>query len=318
MKNITVLFFFLLIKFQATAQLFDRTKEGPAIRSYVLRLGAMQDRPLSDIIDSFRAQKYDEIKMTYAIYSWIAENIAFDSRGFKNPNKAVHTTTATLKNRMATGEGYAYLFQTMCDVAGIKCYTIHGIAKTHPIQIGRSDGIPAHSWNMVLIKNMLLFIDVTWGAGATDVKGNGFIKEFTDAWFFTNKDLFLMSHYSKDKNSPLPAGQMIAKADFLRAPVVYKAAVSLDIFPSPTVKGKIRGRKGAVKTLDFALRNSNVTIRNVSVVTMFGEISIPVKQYEDILVVDIPFAEAGEYGFTLKINGANAYGFMTSVSENER
>src|SRR5690606_26946739 len=142
---------------QARAQLFDRINEGPPIRNYVLRLGAMQDRPLSDIIDSFRAQKYDEIKMTYAIYTWIAENISFDSKSFRHPNKNITTTTVTLKNRTATREGYANLFKTMCDVAGIKCYKTEGLIKAHPVEILRPDAPSGHYWNIVLIKNYLLF-----------------------------------------------------------------------------------------------------------------------------------------------------------------
>lgn len=320
MKNAIVLVFFLLIKIQAGAQLFDRIKEGPPIRNYVLHLGAMQDRPLIDIIDSFRSQKYNEIKMTYAIYTWVAENITFDSRGFRHPGKDISTTTATLKNRTATSEGYANLFKTLCDVAGIKCYTIEGLAKAHPAEITRPDKLPRHYWNMVFIKNYLLFIDVTWAAGSTDAKGKNFYKEFTDAWFFTNKDLFFMSHFTKDKNSPIPPDQLPSKSEFLRAPIVYKAAVAFDIHPSPTIKGKIRGRKGKMKTLDFVLPNEDVLpkIHHVSIVTKYGETPIPIKRYENILVVDIPFEEAGEYAVILKVNGVNAYGFIASVSDNKR
>lgn len=320
MKNAIVLLFFLLIKIQACAQLFDRTNEGPPIRSYVLHLGAMQNRPLSDIIDSFRSQKYDEIKMTYAIYTWIAENIAFDSKGFRHPDKNISTTTATLKNRTATSEGYANLFKTLCDVAGIKCYIIEGFAKAHPAEIARPDKLPKHYWNMVLIRNYLLFIDATWAAGSTDAKGKNFYKEFTDAWFFTNKDFFFMSHFTKDKNNPVPSYQLPSRSEFLRAPIVYKAAIAFDIRPSPTIKGKIRGRKGKVTTLDFVLPNEEArpNIHHVSIVTKYGETPIPIKRYANILVVDIPFAEAGEYSVILKVNRVNAYGFMASVSDNKR
>jgi hypothetical protein len=100
----------------------------------------------------------------------------------------------------------------------------------------------------------------------------------------------------------------------VRGPVVYKDAVRLQVYPAATVRGKLRGRVNKVKTLDFELRNENIPIRQVTVIAKGKEIVLPLKKYENVLVVDIPFEEEGEYPVILKVNGAKVYGFIANVS----
>lgn len=300
---------------KAPAQLFDRLNEGVPIRSYVSYLGNMQDRPLQDLIDSFRSQKYDEIKMTYAIYYWITRNIVFDTKAFHHPNKNNITASSALKTRKTTAEGYTAVFKTLCDVAGIKCYTVKGYVKTDPLDIGITDKLTEHAWNIVRIKNILLFIDPTLGAGNIDHKRKNFTPEYHDGWFLTNKDLFFLDHYSNDKSNPISAKQAPDKATFKTSPVVYNDAIVMNIFPSATVKGKLRGREGKTKTIDLEINNNDLQIRTASIVANGTEIPIEVKGYDNILVLDIPFNKAGDYPIILKLNDKNVFGFLAHVTK---
>ena len=301
---------------KCNAQIFDRLNDGVPIKNYASGLGAMQDRPLSNIIDSFKAQNYDEVKLTYAIYAWIALNISFDSKAFHKKEKANSTTSATLKRRKASSEGYANLFQTMCDVAGIRCYTIEGLAKIHPKEILNITDKNKHFWNVVLIKNLLLFIDVTWAAGETDENRKNFEQEYSDAWFLTNKDIFLLSRYTNDKNNPVPADKLPSKVEFSKAPIVYRTAVPLSIYPTPTTKGKIRGRVGKTTTIYFEMRDESVAINSVELVAKGNITQVPANRFDNgTLSVDINFKESGNYPIYILVRGKKIYGFMANVSK---
>lgn len=318
-KAFSFLFLFcFLSSAYVNAQLFDRLTDGAPIRSYVKRLGPMQDRPLQDMIDSFRRQQYDEIKMTYAIYYWVAQNIRFDPKAFHHRNRSTVNASAALRTRKTTSEGYAAVFQTLCDVAGIKCYTIKGWVKAHPEDIGVTNDRTEHDWNVVMIKNLLLLIDPTLAAGHTDYKRKSFEQEYADGWFFTTKDFFFLNHFSKDKKSPIPSELLPDKLSFNTTPVVYDAAIVMNLLPSATTRGKLRGTKGKTKTIDIEMRNRDLNIFRIAVLENGRETEISLKTYENILVVDIPLNEAGEYPMILKINNKNVFGFMANVSDRKK
>src|SRR6266496_1666864 len=110
-----------------------------------------------------------------SIFRWITDNIAFNVKSFQNHGRVSSAdywleedddTSAVLKplnervaeivlkRRTAVCDGYARLFKTLCDCAGIRCEIITGYAKTNINRIGvqfRSN----HKWNAV-------FIDSNW------------------------------------------------------------------------------------------------------------------------------------------------------------
>jgi len=316
--------YFLLIVLVSTvgskihAQLFDRVKDGIPIVQYVNHLGAMQNRPLQDIIDSFRSQKYDEIKMSYAIYAWVAKHIRFDCKGYHHPKTANNTTTATLQNRTATSEGYANLFKTLCDVANIECYRVKGFVKQYPRDLVKFKDNNYHYWNVLVIRNMFLYIDVTLAAGETDEHKRTFFPDYSDAWFLTNKDIFQLSHFTKDPNNPIPSDLLPTKQEFLKAPVVYKSAIILDMVAAVTVKGNLKGIFNKTKALDFEWRNPEMILNSIVVVEKGEEIALPVERHEIYLSIEIPFKYTGEYPVFLKANGANVYCFMANVPKSHK
>ncbi|HET6996333.1 MAG TPA: transglutaminase domain-containing protein, partial [Chitinophagaceae bacterium] len=102
-----------------------------------------------------------------AIFRWIADNISYNVRIHRNRNTYVYeqpddddtgriikplnlrVAETVLKRKMAICDGYARLFKTMCDNAGIPCEIITGYAR---LGWNRRTGFSSnHTWNAVYI-----------------------------------------------------------------------------------------------------------------------------------------------------------------------
>ena len=62
------------------------------------------------------------------VYSWITENIAYDTHQLEEGNK-YYSPEQTLRRKKALCYGYSELFHEMCEVLGIESYIIYGYCK---------------------------------------------------------------------------------------------------------------------------------------------------------------------------------------------
>ena len=312
MKKLLLVLFISLISTSGFSQKIDRISLGTTVGKFIQDVGPMKNYPLKSIVDTFKTQGYDEVKMVYAIYRWIASNIQFDTWAYHHPRQANHTPSAALNTRKGTEEGYANLFQTMCDMARVHCVKIAGHAKAFPETIGKLDDRDKHIWNAVKIKNTWYNIDVTWGAGSTDIKRKEFKKAFTDAWFFTEKESFFLSHFPADKIWQL-TDNPINKLSFAHAPVIGQSSIIYDVHFPEGMRGKIKGREKVCKPLIFEIENAD-KIGKVEVdldgMVLPAEFTI----FDNRLLVEIPFNKDGKYPVFIQINGKPAFGFFAEVT----
>lgn len=141
-----------------------------------------------------------------AIYGWIIQNVRYDpkeyevfnysfkdyrERNAKEENTRNKTIARTLKKGIAVCEGYAMLFEKLCELQGIKNYLVRGDIKTSFDDIGR-EFKRVHMWNVAFIEGKPYLFDATWGAGRYNQK---FIKEPSYYWYKTDPTLFVKSHY---------------------------------------------------------------------------------------------------------------------------
>ena len=68
-----------------------------------------------------------------------------------------------LKRKQTVCAGYARLFKTLCDFAGIKSEIITGYAKTNLMSSRQFKC--NHNWNAVLIDSNWYLLDATWASG---------------------------------------------------------------------------------------------------------------------------------------------------------
>ena len=152
-----------------------------------------------------------------SIFKWVTDNIAYNVKSFQNRARTSSTdywleedddTSAVLKplnervaeivlkRRTAVCDGYARLFKTLCDYAGIRCETITGYAKTNLNRTGvqfKSN----HKWNAVFIDSNWCLLDATWASGYINYRDE-FEREYNAHYFLTPPDEFILDHYPED------------------------------------------------------------------------------------------------------------------------
>ncbi|MEY8333214.1 InlB B-repeat-containing protein, partial [Lachnospiraceae bacterium 47-T17] len=119
-------------------------------------------------------------------------------------------------------QGYALLFDKMCEEAGVASYIMSGMGYPNGSQKGEG-----HGWNFVKIDDKWYFIDVTWDDGENKTEKNYYHK-----YFLCGKDEFLKSHkpepffYGKDKYPNFCVCPSYEVLDF--ASEKYRLTISFD------------------------------------------------------------------------------------------
>jgi Transglutaminase-like superfamily len=147
-----------------------------------------------------------------SIFSWITEHISY--RVKKNYRNNVYTTAipvmdtikwktandivaeTVLNNKSAFCDGYARLFKTLCDYAGLRSAIIVGYARSG--MYGKLKFNCNHTWNAVYIDSVWRLLDVTWASGYTSYRGDEFIKNYNEYYFLTAPEDFISDHYPDD------------------------------------------------------------------------------------------------------------------------
>ena len=235
---IFILSIFGVISFSAFSQDYER------IDATILLYPTRFDSPesLSNFIS--RDFKTDEEKVR-AMYSWIIQNISYDPneykqfdytfKNYRERNQKEEETRKnlikrTLQKGIAVCEGYAMLFEKLCELQGIRNYLVRGDTKTNFNDIGRTFA-KNHMWNVVYIEGMPYLFDLTWGAG----KYNGkFIKEPTYFYYKTPPQLFFRSHYP-DMYEDAFIEKRISREEFSNRPLLIDNQLTLEDIETPKV-----------------------------------------------------------------------------------
>ncbi len=155
----------------------------------------------------------DRDKVT-SIFRWITENITYNIRPFYNANlfsdkhkydddtgalKPLSERVAieVLEKRIALCDGYARLFKTLCDYAGIKSEIILGYADGGMAH-KRLKFTSNHRWNAVYLDSAWYLLDVTWASGFVTYSSNDFIQNYDNKYFLTPAKDFIRDHYPED------------------------------------------------------------------------------------------------------------------------
>ncbi|MWW26820.1 transglutaminase domain-containing protein [Algibacter lectus] len=174
----------------------DFTKIDEYARSIIYN----SDKPLAKELTKNLKTDLEKVR---SIFVWITDNIKYDVKRFRNPelySKSKDSTTDIIKNtldtNMAVCGGYAKLFKSLCDDAGIECVYIVGLSRQY-LESNEEKTVPDHAWNAVKINGKWFLLDTTWASGT--VFGNRFEKAFDEYWFLTNPKEFFYSHYPTEQ-----------------------------------------------------------------------------------------------------------------------
>jgi hypothetical protein len=205
-----------------------------------------QDVP-ADLAKQLTAPCKTELEKVTAIFKWITENISYRTR---QDNKIHATGASLLKNafnentliddgplqslnervaetvlqsREAVCDGYARLFTTLCDHAGIHSEIIVGYAKNGTKKPTERFGVN-HYWNAVMIDGKWYLLDATWASGYLSMGRDEFIREYDEKYFLASPEIFIRDHYPDDARWTLLPDSKIPP-EFNRSPFKQKSFV---------------------------------------------------------------------------------------------
>jgi len=182
--------------------------------------------------------RQDEIAR--ASFTWMALNIDYDVKSYFSSSEQTRIAysfrdqeekrrkekafedqliSKTLRSNRAVCQGYATLFQRLCELNGVEAVLITGTSKVSPLDIGKQPGKSDHAWNAVKINKEWKLIDATWAAGALDAKTRKFVRNFNSGYFFADPDIFFLNHFPDKKEWILT--QKTAD-DFAGIPLYYR------------------------------------------------------------------------------------------------
>ena len=178
------------------------------------RVRFIEPAPPAQLALSLTAPYFTEMEKLRAIFSWITEHISYRTKGiFRNrKNSRIATdfpetidtarwktandivAETVLKNQSAFCDGYARLFKTLCDYAGLRSEVIIGYARAEygPRAIKFHSN---HTWNAVYVDSAWHLLDVTWASGYMSHNGAEFFKHKDNYYFLTPPEEFILDHF---------------------------------------------------------------------------------------------------------------------------
>jgi transglutaminase/protease-like cytokinesis protein 3 len=213
-------------------------------QSYAAVDNAIKNYPKSftspeKLAEKIKADFASDEEKARAIFTWIALNIRYDLNAYaelsQKPKVAYSFSSeeerinkeqkfrrdmanAVLRSKKGVCQDYTALFQTLCELNGIKCMTIMGTSKTTLQHIGKMPIASDHAWNAVRIGDKWRFVEPTWAAGMLNLESGKMMQQFNDAYFFTAPEVFFLNHFPDDKRQT-----MVDKTaeDFAALPLYY-------------------------------------------------------------------------------------------------
>ena len=147
----------------------------------------------------------DSLKVR-AIYTWLADNIAYDVDQFnQRTNRTMDEYAESQKpervivTRKAVCMGYSMLFQDLCLSLNIKAQHIAGYCKSlDPQTRTLTFSNQLHSWNAVKINGRWYLCDPSWSAGAVNMATGRFQKKLNEEYYLTDSQTFIQRHLPFD------------------------------------------------------------------------------------------------------------------------
>ncbi|MDC8002878.1 transglutaminase domain-containing protein [Aureisphaera galaxeae] len=267
-------------------------------------------------LSSFISRDFQmEEEKVRAIYTWIIQNVAyepdeykkfnFNFKNYRERNQKEEKTrkkviARTLQEGIAVCEGYAMLFERLCELQGISNYLVRGDIKTHFNDIGRPFR-KTHMWNVAYIDGKPYLFDPTWGAGKYREK---FIKEPSYFYYKTPPELFINTHYPhQGEDTFIDPG--FSKQDFANMPFI----ISHDV----TLQQLNRQKEGVISSqVDDGTIPFSIQVNDVERVSYSYTLGKEVKEAEiskgDTLDFSIPI-ELGSENLLIYFNDKPALGY---------
>ena len=155
----------------------------------------------------------NRIDYVWIIYYWISQNISYDTIQRKSEE--------IFHSGKANSEGYAMIFQILCEKLGIKSIQIPGYVKDSHYDLHQPNFSELnHTWNGVkLDDNHWYLLDSAWGSGYLNPK-HEYTKNLQTYYFLIRPEYFIYNHFPKDSQWQL-LSKPISMFDYFRLPYLH-------------------------------------------------------------------------------------------------
>ena len=110
----------------------------------------IMNRAESVLNDMHAETDYEKVR---CIYEWIIDNTEYDI----TDSEQKQTVLSVLDEGSSVCTGYAKTFKLLCDLSGIECAVVSGVAADRNLASGD------HMWNLVRLNGQYYWVDPTWG-----------------------------------------------------------------------------------------------------------------------------------------------------------
>lgn len=209
------------------------------------------------------------------IFYWITENIAYNT-GMRIPKKkgkammmpvdepddgkslpalSDRVSIDVLRQKKAVCEGYARLFQSLCEHAGLRSVIVTGYARAD-MNRQESKFRSNHCWNAVMIDSNWYLLDATWASGYIVMPSGEFVQRYDGYYFLTPPEQFIRHHYPDDLRWSLLADPPVI-GEFRSTPFKQRSFSKYGITSFWPSKGIIEAAVG--DTIRLELETSSLT-----------------------------------------------------------
>ena len=150
-----------------------------------------------------------DLEKVRSIYVWVANNIAYDMKGYIKNSYPPQDPETVLKSRTAICQGYSNLVQALCSETDIKSIIIVGYSKGFGYDKGKEFEVSDHAWNAVKIEGEWYLLDATWAATKNNMPDKFLSPSDIERYFLPNPLIFIDDHLPADplwqfNSNPVP------------------------------------------------------------------------------------------------------------------
>lgn len=240
----SILCLFFVLQTQSQVWDFDTVDFSDADKRALANKGASLD-DLQGLVYNLTKDLKTDTERFRSIYMWVCSNVKNDYGLYaKNKRKRKRYQEDSLKleawndkfkkrifktllrRKRTICTGYAYIVQTLSQLANIDCRIINGFGKTSTGDI-EDYKYPNHSWNAVKLNDKWYLCDPTWASGAQDINNGRFVFNYNNGLFLASPELFAINHFPLEEHWFLFDNTKPTFKEFLEAPIVYNDAYQL-------------------------------------------------------------------------------------------
>ena len=217
---------------------------------------------LRTVVEEINRVAKNDFEKARLAHDVVAVLISYDAASYWSGSLPPQDFASVIKSCKAVCEGYAAVYQRLCDSLKLPCKTIHGYARGVGTSLANETKVTEsnHAWNRVQLEGDWYLVDCTWDAG--HMEGKTARQSYNTDWLFLRPEHFIYSHLPQRQQDQLLttplSPQDFAKLPDLR-PKFFQVAKDFEPLPAKTSQADgtlaMEFKETDGFQLDFTLRN---------------------------------------------------------------